>query len=297
MIDFRYHIVSIIAVFLALGVGILLGVAVLNTGTVSVLDRQVRALRRGLDEARAQILAVRKERDQARQLGQQVSPYVTQGRLSGQKVLFFDDGQSPRWRDNVRDGLLAAGAQSVGVIAMTERWREFGQDEGAQLTATVREVFPDFQPGPRPAETALALLGRRLFEEDGGQLLRRLQETKFLDVDDGGAGPAWPPRGALVVALAGNYPKNVTVPAWSSSFMRAVAAVTGTLAVAGAPDDYGAVDVLRQTDGLPAGLSTFDAGGSEAARIGTTLALEAAVKGRGGHYGTENGRRFVPEAA
>ena len=37
MIDFRYHLVSIVAVFLALGLGILMGTAVLNDALVKSL--------------------------------------------------------------------------------------------------------------------------------------------------------------------------------------------------------------------------------------------------------------------
>ena len=60
MIDFRYHIVSLISVFLALAVGIILGAGPLKesigdtlTGQVDVLRSEKDALRTELDQTQA----------------------------------------------------------------------------------------------------------------------------------------------------------------------------------------------------------------------------------------------------
>jgi hypothetical protein len=63
MINIRYHIVSITAVFLALGIGVLLGSTFLDRATVNVLDSQIRS-------AENRIRATNAENDR---LNQQVS--------------------------------------------------------------------------------------------------------------------------------------------------------------------------------------------------------------------------------
>ena len=63
MINIRYHIVSITAVFLALGIGVLLGSTFLDRATVNVLDSQI-------SSAEKRIRATNEENDR---LNQQVS--------------------------------------------------------------------------------------------------------------------------------------------------------------------------------------------------------------------------------
>ena len=46
MINFRFHLVSLIAVFLALGLGILVGSTVVDQVIVDRLDREIRTARR-----------------------------------------------------------------------------------------------------------------------------------------------------------------------------------------------------------------------------------------------------------
>jgi hypothetical protein len=53
LISFRYHLVSIIAVFLALALGILVGTTGLNGAILSDLKKQVRTLRGETSSLRA----------------------------------------------------------------------------------------------------------------------------------------------------------------------------------------------------------------------------------------------------
>ena len=51
MIDFRYHVVSIVAVFLALAIGIVLGSTELQGPTYNILNRTTAKLQNELDQA------------------------------------------------------------------------------------------------------------------------------------------------------------------------------------------------------------------------------------------------------
>ena len=53
MVNLRYHIVSIVAVFLALGIGIVMGSTVVDRGIVDVLNRRVDGVEKTLKAVRA----------------------------------------------------------------------------------------------------------------------------------------------------------------------------------------------------------------------------------------------------
>lgn len=52
MVDFRYHLVSLVSVFLALAVGIILGAGPLQNAIGDTLSNRVEALRASRDDAR-----------------------------------------------------------------------------------------------------------------------------------------------------------------------------------------------------------------------------------------------------
>ena len=63
MINFRFHIVSLIAVFLALAVGIVMGSTVINTAIVDQLRREIKRVEKSADDQRAENNQLRDERD------------------------------------------------------------------------------------------------------------------------------------------------------------------------------------------------------------------------------------------
>jgi hypothetical protein len=66
MINLRYHIVSITAVFLALGIGVALGSTFLDRATVDVLDRNIRSAENRIDETNAENARLTRELEEAR---------------------------------------------------------------------------------------------------------------------------------------------------------------------------------------------------------------------------------------
>ena len=68
MINLRYHLVSIIAVFLALGIGITMGSTFLNKAAVDQIDKNVRNAREEVRQVKSENAALREQvaRDEAR---------------------------------------------------------------------------------------------------------------------------------------------------------------------------------------------------------------------------------------
>ena len=121
MFDFRYHALSLAAVFIALIVGLLLGVAIGDKELVSSAREELR------DSLRADVRKADQERDDAKarlseqeQFADAAYPILAGGPLPGARiglVLLGDDDGAP---DIVRDALEPTGAELAFVAVVRE---------------------------------------------------------------------------------------------------------------------------------------------------------------------------------
>ena len=110
MLDFRYHALSLVAVFLALGIGIILG-ATLGDSVVSQANKDVRSSLRGdLLDARAdaeQSAAQLKQRDR---FDNDAFGYIAGNKLRGRRVALVSSGPLPQDVENsARNAVKDAG--------------------------------------------------------------------------------------------------------------------------------------------------------------------------------------------
>jgi hypothetical protein len=118
--DFRYHALSLVAVLVALGVGLLLGVAIGDQELVGGARRDlVKGLRGDLSNARGKADDLQRQLNQRREFEDQAFPALVSGQLSGQRVgLVYLGGSSRDLYDDVRKAVDAAGGElrfSAGV--------------------------------------------------------------------------------------------------------------------------------------------------------------------------------------
>jgi Copper transport outer membrane protein, MctB len=120
--DFRYHALSLVAVFLALLIGLLLGVAIGDKGLVSSAERNVRSsLRHDVNAAQAESAKLRGQLRQQRDFQDAVYPLLVENRLSGQRVGLVGMGGLPDSSIRaVRDALQGTGARFAGVTVVRE---------------------------------------------------------------------------------------------------------------------------------------------------------------------------------
>lgn len=121
MFDFRYHALSLAAVFIALVVGLLLGVAIGDKELVSSARQDLR------DSLREDVRRADQERDEARarlrdqeEFATAAYPILTGGRLPGGRiglVLLGDDDGAP---DIIREALEPTGADLAFVAALRD---------------------------------------------------------------------------------------------------------------------------------------------------------------------------------
>jgi hypothetical protein len=86
MIDFRYHLVSLVSVFLALAVGIVLGAGPLKESIGDTLNEQVNLLRNEKDNLRAQTLTQQSSLEHRDDFIKELTPSLVSGQLAGRSV-------------------------------------------------------------------------------------------------------------------------------------------------------------------------------------------------------------------
>jgi Copper transport outer membrane protein, MctB len=95
MFDFRYHALSLVAVFLALAIGILLG-ATIGNSLVSDADKGIRSsLHQDVINARSAASQAQSQLSQRDKIISSSLPMLVQGELSGQRVAILATGTLP----------------------------------------------------------------------------------------------------------------------------------------------------------------------------------------------------------
>jgi hypothetical protein len=122
MFDFRYHALSLVAVFLALMIGLLLGVAIGDQGLVSSAERNVRdSLRKDVRSANARSADLQRELSQRDRVDKALYPLLVENRLAGQRIGLIGLGNVPDSAIGaVRDALDNTGARLAGVAVIGE---------------------------------------------------------------------------------------------------------------------------------------------------------------------------------
>jgi hypothetical protein len=119
VIDFRYHLVSIVAVFLALAIGIVLGAAELQGPTYNILNHTTAKLQNEYDQTRGQLATAQAQANEGESYAQAVEPAVLRDLLTGQRILIITE---PGAQSSVVSGITAAaadaGASVTGQIAL-----------------------------------------------------------------------------------------------------------------------------------------------------------------------------------
>ena len=95
MIDFRYHLVSIVAVFLALAIGIVLGSTELQGPTYNLLNQTTAKLQNEYNQASSQRDAAQQQADLGENYAQAVEPVVLHDLLAGQRLLIITEPGAP----------------------------------------------------------------------------------------------------------------------------------------------------------------------------------------------------------
>src|SRR5260221_13324960 len=87
MINFRFHLVSLVAVSLALAVGIVVGASIVNRAIVDGLNNRIDKVEKNADTQRNANRALSASAQQLQSYLQTAAPYVVEGRLTAVPVV------------------------------------------------------------------------------------------------------------------------------------------------------------------------------------------------------------------
>ena len=121
MINFRYHVVSLTAVFLALAIGLVVGTAALNGPLEDALKNQVGSLSKQTQTYRDRITQLETEAGRQEQFASQAAPIMLAGKLTGRRVLVVSLSQAGGSVGKVVDMLKQAGAQIAGQVEIEDK--------------------------------------------------------------------------------------------------------------------------------------------------------------------------------
>jgi len=124
VIDFRYHLVSIVAVFLALAIGIVLGSTELQGPAYNLLNQTTAKLQNEYNQASSERDAAQQQADLGQNYAQAVQPVVLHDLLVGQRLLIITEPGAPASVVTaISDAATQdAGATVTGQIALQPRF-------------------------------------------------------------------------------------------------------------------------------------------------------------------------------
>ena len=300
MINFRYHVLSVVAVFVALAAGLGLGTAALN-GSVS--DGRAGSLRAANDRYRDQVRQLTAEAAKQQDFDRQLAPRLLADTLANHSVLVLTlPGADREAVAGVEQMLGYSGATVTGEVAVRSEFTDpanadaLGDLAGTQLPVDIHQSLPNHGDG---VESAAALLAAVLMT-DTDTVSTDSRTTVLTALETGGnIGVVKPVTGAAdaVLIVAGDAAtgadaatRNTATLTVVRQFVRAGQAVVG-----GEGADGNAVAAVRRDGSLAATVSTVDTLNLVQGQLASALAVAAQLAGTVGQYGVAAGAtRLAP---
>lgn len=311
MINFRYHLVSLAAVFLALSIGIVLGAGPLkgtvDSGLTTTLTKEVSDLRADKAQLNSRLATQEAGRSADDALIAEMAPTVTRNALSGRSVsIIVLPSAGADLVAQSRTALVQAGAAVASVVEVDPSWVQAPSPDVAKqldaIAATLGVAVTDDGTDTRAAALARALapaLAPSLTSAQRTAALEKLADLGLLSITSQQVLPA-----NDVLLLAGPVSEGsdraarvASATQWAA-FVGGFSGITGgrVLAVSTpervstAEDEPGSVAaVLREQPTIAEGVSTVDNADSAAGTVSSVFALVRSIAGESGSYGLAQG--------
>jgi hypothetical protein len=313
MISFRFHVVSITAVFLAIAIGVVIGSTYVDDGVVTPLRNRIDTVNERADETRAENERLEGELATARDVISLSADYAVSDRLTDVPVaLVAVRGVDESAVERIAVLARRAGASVPGVLWLEPRWDLEGEGDADALRAIVGgsdESVEELRAAAwdavaRELASEAATEGADASTAPGTEVLVALEEGGFVStdalgddsvsIDDlGGAQP----RVLLVTGVRAEGNLGGMVPTVLDSAVDAgLVTVVADVHVDSqeGPDRAQLLTDLLEPGDLLDRVVVVDAADREEGRVAAVLALHDAVGSEGGlHYGYGDGADAV----
>jgi hypothetical protein len=313
MIDFRYHLISIIAVLLALAIGILAGSGFLGGPVLSDLRHRLNNIATDNSGLQKDVATLRKTTQQNQVFAQATEPWLVQTALAGSAIVLLEpQGTDTAASNNIVSAIATAGGTVRSTITFTDKLALADPTSVNQLALTIHSTSG---AGRKLRDQAAMLLGERAaaasrsLSVDTGKpsedalrfddLLNQLERNGFITRDQSQSGMAAAP-GTLFVVLAGSV-DHPPFPAtdFCLTLARSLAAHSAVvLAAEPSTSTWNFVSTVRSDARAQKTVATVDNADTVPGGIAAVLGLREAIRGRIGNYGFGPGAdAVIPQPA
>lgn len=310
MIDFRYHVVSIVAVFLALALGLFLGSTTLQGYVFEDVKKHLTNAQNHVSALETTVDQLNNQRDHDRTFDQLIEPYAVTGRLSGQLVVVVSaPGASGDTRSRLMTTLERAGATITADVRLQSALIDPKQDAflsglAARVSIPGRET-PTGTGAERVAAQVADVLGIRpathpLSSSTVANVLSTYADGNLLSTPPVHGNQPRP--GTLAIVLTGPSPARTADPQLVQSEQTVLAdlakdldiASLGAVVVGPAPGT-GLTDLVATVQSATgSGVSAVRGVDQSAGRVAMVFALVEQLNDKFGSYGTVPGATPLP---
>jgi hypothetical protein len=309
VINLRFHIVSLVAVFFALAIGIAVGATVVDQGVLTQTQRRITQLDGDLRDRDREIRSLRAERKERERVVAALEPFARSAGLAGADVVVL---RAPEVRSDgaeIVEAALRNGGASVRRLSL----RSSALDPSPVELSEIQELLANASARPELLRYLLHdRLAQSMFDPFAAPNVAPLLASPFVrEIDGDNRSSLTFARGSLVVLLVGDRGPDATL--WESLVERLSARGAGRVAlvhVSEAADDerlFGAgtsrddalgtvlVGALRGNRTRADVVASLDSIDGVAGRTGIVAVVADLRNGRVGHFGTRpDAQRLLP---
>jgi hypothetical protein len=313
MINLRYHIVSLVAVFLALALGIVMGSTVIDRAIVDRLEDRVESVGDRANRTSDENRALRGELDLMRSFADEALPPLVESHLRGVPVLVMTvQGVDRKPVEAMRTTLATAQAVDAGTLLLTNKLRLDSEGDARTLATALNLTLTSMDAIRSQLVTRL---GAVLDGSSGDStLIPALAAAGFLGYEPPAAGAtttslpglgltSFPITGLRLVLVSGagaEVPDDRLARPLVQAMTQGTARTRLVLAESGQDTPGGRavfVGPIRADGSLSARVSSVDNLETPIGQAAVVLALEDLGGSRIGHYGVGPGaERLLPPA-
>jgi hypothetical protein len=302
VIDFRYHLVSIVAVLLALAIGIVLGSGFIGGPVLDQLKNRLDSIENRNSKLIEEGVERNRELDGYRDFSDAVQPELVRGALIGRQVMVITvEGTDGSTVDALRDVIEEAG----GTVASTTTLLASFALEDAQDRSELGSIVGSQRSSPDALRRDVAnLLATRIgaaasvasqrprvgptSDERLERMLNELADAGFLDIDrleeDVTA-----PGGAVVLLVVGGGEQPAFDPRPMIETLGIGLSQRGALVLAASPaaSTWGITESICDDPGAADAISTVDHADTIYGQTAVALGLGNLPSDDAGHYGLD----------
>ncbi len=309
MIDFRYHLVSIVAVLLALAVGIVVGSGV-GDPLANLVAEEVGDVRKTNRRLLERNIEQDRELEEAEAFQDVAGRWIIDERLQDREVVILEmEGTDRGVVASLEEVIARAGGRTASKFILSSRFA-LQEPEDRELLANILGSRSE-SPGQLRSEAAAALGGRVVdagarpefgsitgsAEQRLVDLVADLEEAGFIDASQPGAEGFVPTFSSFLVLGGSDSEAPFNVAGFARDLVLELSR-SGAQVMAGetSTSRWQIVERIREDAEAQVAVSTVDQIETGPGRVAAVLVLEQIQGGEAGHFGVgEDASRVLPE--